>query len=546
MIKFIIVSLSSDANGEVVLINDFDSEIISSVFGWASAFVSTHGHNGENLEIETVDVLGFTLAGQVIEILQPKSEGREKHREFLKTCLYKFEFDLFQQATKINKINTLELVKAADFWDMPRLTSSLALYIVHQLTECQSDNDLIYSTLFKSKFFFPIEFVHRVLYLLLLRRHAGSNAYFNIWSNVKNVYEQRLINFNDFLFLYSIENEFIKCELQNEQLMSTMSYRGTGFNLKILQKLKFLMQFYLDKEDLNQSIVAGGIFWDYIIDSPFATRFPILFDIYKAKQDVDIFILDNEEHLKYNSYIFKMRFLLDKKIEENALLLASKNLYVNQDDTDYEIYSFKVVETDGLILNFVFINTNLYTSLSDMVLETFDYSIAKTYYSYKSDALYVPAEIFDQYEEMCQKFGVTSKREDVLSLTNSCKFFKYYARMLCDLVRIDLSHPDKGEIFLARFLDLKKQEFSFDFQNYFNDVRTFLKRILPRIFKYSFKNAFVNENDYSMILERINLYYEVFNIHLAEKDFEYTHDDIVECIFSYVLKKSNNSLSFSA
>jgi hypothetical protein len=334
--------LSSDSSGDVVIIDDFNSEIISSIFGWASAFGSTLGFNDvKNLDIETVDVLDFAVAGELIEIVQPNSVDREYCRSFLNTCLYKFEFDLFQQATKTKKINIFELVKAADFWDMPRLTSSLALYIVHEMVECQSDNDQIYSTLFKSKLFFPIEFAQRVLYLLLLKRHAGSNAFFNLWTNKNSVYEQRIIDFDDFIFLYSIENEFIKFEPQNEQLMTSMSYRGAGFNLKILQKLKCLMLFYLDKEDLNESIVAGGIFWDYKIDSPFANRFPLLFNIYKAKQDVDIFILDNEEHLKYNSYIFKMTYLFNKKIEANTLFVASKNLYVNQDDTDYEIYSFK-------------------------------------------------------------------------------------------------------------------------------------------------------------------------------------------------------------
>ena len=529
----------ADTKSELVIIDNFNSEIIRSVFGWASAFISTLVNDGDNLDVETVDVFGFALSGVVIEIMSQNSTLQKKEKMFLNTCLYKFELDIFKQAVNEKKLNAFELVKAADFWDMPRLTSSLALYIVNEITELHLDNDLIYSTLFQSKFFFPEDFAQRVLYLLLLQRHARSSAFFNVWSNVNTVYVQRLINFDDFLYLYSIENEFIKHEPQNEQLMTRISYREVGFNLKILQKLKFLMALYLDKEDLIQSIVAGGIFWDYKIDSPFATLYPLLFKSYKSKQDVDIFILDNEEHEKYKSYILKMKLSFNKTIEESAIFVASGNLYVTQDDTDYEIYSFKMVETDGFILNFVFINKSIYSSLSNMVLETFDYSIAKTYYSYKNDALYVPAEIFDQYEGMCHKFGVASKREDVMSLTNSCKFFKYYNRLLHDLVRIDLSHTDKEKKHMTQFLDIKKQEFSFGFQNYFNDVSKFLRRILPRILKYSFKNVFVNEGDHCLVLQRINLYYEVFNIHLEDRFFEYTHDDIVECIFLYVLKKNN-------
>jgi hypothetical protein len=52
------------------------------------------------------------------------------------------------------------------------------------------------------------------------------------------------------------------------------------------------MEHYLDKDDLKTSLVAGGIFLNYKNDSLFGETFPSLFNLYKAKQDVDIVIQD--------------------------------------------------------------------------------------------------------------------------------------------------------------------------------------------------------------------------------------------------------------
>jgi hypothetical protein len=45
-------------------------------------------------------------------------------------------------------------------------------------------------------------------------------------------------------------------------------------------------------------------------------------------------------------------------------------------------------------------------------------------------------------------------------------------------------------------------------------------------------------------LERINLYHDVFSTQLADKDFEFTNDNIVDCIFNFVLKKNNFILTY--
>jgi hypothetical protein len=505
------------------------------VFEWASVFYSKKNINLVNLDDERVDILGSISSSKCIKISSQHTLSRGDEKELI-TSLFKFEFDIFQKATKDIKLNVFELVKAADYWDMQRLSSSLALYVVFELVECNFDVDRINLFLFKNVIFFPFEFAPRVLYLLLLKRHIASKCFFNIWAKIDNVYEQRSINFSDFLFLYSIENgDFIKYDRKNEQLMHCLSYKDAGFNVVIQQKVRDIMSNYLDKVDLDDSIVAGGIFWDYENESHFAKTYPLLFDVYKSNQDVDVFILDDDEHERYIHYIYKMKNHFNKTFEKDDKMEI-------EDETDYGVNSFKIIEPNGLIVNFIFVDKTNYSSLSAMVLETFDYSMVKTYYSYKNNALYMPVEIFNQYELMCQKFGKTSRRVDVFSQTSSNASFVYYKRMLCELLSFDFSFPEKSKKFIMGFMEIKREAFCSEYEHSLNCISNFLRRILPRIIKYCFKNGFVQKDDALLVFERLNLFFQVFGVHFNDRYFKFTHGEIFDCIIKYVLKTNKLSL----
>jgi len=529
-----------EAYDDLITIKEFDSEIITCVFQWATYFHSNQNNDAISLENDIIDIIGIKSIGIKLNVAtRQNTSDRFDDRELI-VGLYKFEFDLFQLATKFQKLNLFELVKAADYWDIPRLTSSLALYIVYDVVSSNMDVEQIYLCLFKSKVFIPSEFAPRVLYLLLLKRHIASNCFFNVCSNVSTVYIQRSIDFGDFVFLYSIENsDFIKYDYcHNEQLMSCMSYQDTGFSIQKQQKVRDIMSAYLDKEDLKESIVSGGIFWDYKNESHFALAYPCLFEVYKASQDVDIFILDDDEHERYIHYIYKMKNNFNKSFQN------IKKMEI-EDETDYDVNSFKIIEPDGLVVNFIFVNKYNYASLPAMLLETFDYSLVKTFYSFKCNALYMPVEIFNQYEFMCKQFGLVSRRVDVFSQTNSNASFVFYKRLLCELLNFDFSFPEKSKKNIMGFLEIKREEFCSEFDYSLKCISKFLRRSLPRIIKYGFKNGFVREEDSHLVLERINLFYQIFGHHLVDKYFAYTNEEIFDCILKYILKTNNLSLIFN-
>ena len=95
------------------------------------------------------------------------------------------------------------------------------------------------------------------------------------------------------------------------------------------------------------------------------------------------------------------------------------------------------------------------------------------------------------------------------------------------------------------FLEIKREEFCSEYDYSLKFISKFLRRILPRILKYGFKNGFVQEEDSQLVSERINLFYMIFSIHLVDRYFAYTHEEIFDCIFKYVLKTKNLSLIFN-
>ena len=191
--------------------------------------------------------------------------------------------------------------------------------------------------------------------------------------------------------------------------------------INVSQQTKFrnLLQQYLDEDDLNDSLIAGGIFLDYQANTLFSQNFPLLFPILQQNQDIDIFILDCEDK-KFKKYY--------KKLIHTSNRIVPNSLEQNTDsDEIYEgVHSFKIAQTNGEKLNFVFIDHNSYPTLMRF-LNTFDFTITKTFYAYKSDAIFFPNEILTEYQRICNKYEINFVYEDVAThLECSDKFQKYY------------------------------------------------------------------------------------------------------------------------
>ena len=133
-----------ESNDDLVRIEEFDSEIISCVFQWATYFHSNRNNDVINLENEIIDIVGIKSIGVKLPVSTHQITSDRFEDSELIVGLYKFEFDHFERARKFQKLNLFELVKVADYWDMSRLSSSLALYIVYEVVAANMNVERIY------------------------------------------------------------------------------------------------------------------------------------------------------------------------------------------------------------------------------------------------------------------------------------------------------------------------------------------------------------------------------------------------------------------
>ena len=92
-------------------------------------------------------------------------------------------------------------------------------------------------------------------------------------------------------------------------------------------------------------------------------------------------------------------------------------------DENYKIYqginAFKITLLNGDILNFIFVDSLEYPSIFSF-LNTFDFSLSKIFYSFNKDSIFIPCEIFAEYNRINCKFNLydnfKNKRIDIVDL----------------------------------------------------------------------------------------------------------------------------------
>ena len=162
----------------------------------------------------------------------------------------------------------------------------------------------------------------------------------------------------------------------------------------------------------------------------------------KLLEYIDIFILDDANKAKYMHYyetIFEpfLSVQKDKKQQQKKIKSNQKYEYIIPDcDKIYDgVNTFKISHHDGQIINFIFVSADSYAS-TILFLDSFDFSISKTYYSYETDGLYLPIEIFGHTEYMCSKFQKKVSCIDVYTIMNT-KFQMFY-NVLAELCEYQL------------------------------------------------------------------------------------------------------------
>ncbi len=455
---------------------------------------------------------------------------------------------MFEEYTKIFNRNILELVKAADYFDIQSMTDSLVVYIAKELM-AKSNQD-IYATLYGCIFYVPHKFKRNVLCVMLTNSMHHNNLHYkhelngiiaNGTSFVKKCLNKKHfsqnLDINDFTFLSKIKGNFIQYE-ETKEFGSFLKHHIAYPNLKLdfsnKYKFRLYIDHYLDPIDRHGTMIAGGIFSCYQSQSLFAQNMPDLFELMKNNQDIDIFVHDNGKQEKFINYYEKIY----EVYLQNALHKQFKmNSLEHESIENYKIYqgvnAFKIRLLNGDKLNFIFVDKEEYPSIFSF-LETFDFSVSKIFYSYNSNNIFLPLGIFSEFKRINVKFQVLDLFHDVYSDIESLirtEFVKYVNALekLCSFY-IDMDQRTN-----MTYINDRKIEFILKYRNC---LRMLCKcsKMFYRIVKYGFKSYFKNFDEASFCYKNVNYVYSILKTQIDNNCF--TFENITDSVFNYILKKN--------
>ena len=313
-----------------IFITEFDSTTINTIFGWVSLSLqeSSFIHKTNKL-ISAINIEKF------------------------------WENVLFEEYTKIFERNIIQLAKAADYFDIQNMSDSLVPFIAKELIG--KDSMDIYSMLYDRTIYVPNRFICKVLCVLLSNKihhntlHYKQELYGNSEKEMSLV--EKFLNrkhfpdnldIDDFTFLYNTIGNYVKVEdtLEFNSLLSKLQYPNVKIDFGYKKNFRHYIEKYIDEEDRQNTMIAGGIFSKYQKESIFAHFFPDMYDTLKNNQDIDIFIHDNGK--KFNKYYDKIfEVFLENPYTKNDRI----NNIEEESNENYKIYqginAFKITLLNG-------------------------------------------------------------------------------------------------------------------------------------------------------------------------------------------------------
>lgn len=453
-----------------------------------------------------------------------------------------WEIILFEEFTKLFKRNMFELVKAADFFDIPAMLDSLVVYIVKELLgkDCQE----IYTHLYQNNCYLPNRFKQSVLCILLTNKVQNNLVHYKheLINNQNEIsflekclnkkHFSQNIEYDDFSFLYKTIGNFIKYEETNAISSLKLLYPDVKLDFSGKNKYRLFIDHFIDEEDRHETMIAGGVFSEYQNESLFARNMPDVYTLMKNNKDIDLFIYDSSKQNKFQKYYEKIyeRFLeTGYRQERNSLDQTTDS------DKIYDgVHSFKITVLNGEKLNFIFIDKNEYPSLFSF-LNTFDFTLSKIFYSYNSDAIFVPIELFSEYNRIYWKYHIFLLFPDVFADVDGLLGIEFnkYTIPLANLLKFTFD-INKSDDFA--YMSVRKLEFLNENKHILDNLCK-CSKMFYRIVKYGFKNYFKNNDEARSCYLHVNLVYKIFKNQILNNCF--TNENITDSIFSYILKKKN-------
>jgi hypothetical protein len=499
-------------------LTEFDSKTLNTVFGWVRS----------SLDVSSKFLKLNSIFGEL---------NIDAHINKL------WENVLFEEYTKIFKRDILELAKAADYFDIPTLSNSLVVFIAKEFVGKNSDE--IYLSLYEGNIFVPKSFKRNVLCVLLINKikhnslhyqhelngnYAKGKSFVEKCLNKKNFSQN--MDFDDFAFLIKTIGNYIKYEesIEFSSLLSNLHYPFLNLDFSCKHKFRYYIEHFIHEEDRNYTMIAGGTFSRYQNESIFAQNMPDLYEMMKNNQDLDIFVHDNGT--KFNMYyeqIFEvyLEAPYSRSIGKNKIEVDS-----NDNNKIYQgVNAFKITLLNGDKLNFIFVDHATYPSVFSF-LNTFDFTLAKIFYSYNTNAIFVPCELFSPYKKIYSKFYLfdffQKNHSDIEYLLKT--EFKIYFIILQKLIKFNIEiEKSKNEIYMKErklhFINTYKKELK---------ILSKCSKMFYRIAKYGFKNFFKNHDESLVCFDQIKFYYTIFKTQFLSNCF--TIENITESVFCYILK----------
>jgi hypothetical protein len=206
--------------------------------------------------------------------------------------------------------------------------------------------------------------------------------------------EKKYINFIGYEFLSYVDKEFINVT-KYPCFLKKIKYKNIVLDLN-KNYLKRIIELYVDKDDFNTCVIAGGFFTKYIAEDQMSKFFPDLFFRLKEDSDIDVYLNRSDLSQFYNGIKLTLR-----NIHKIGILYGKKS-------NPYSFSSFKIETIEGVKINFIASKINeLYSCLEH--IHDFDLDFSKIFYYYKNDSIFIHASFFEQFDTL-KGFFISKER----------------------------------------------------------------------------------------------------------------------------------------
>jgi len=195
-------------------------------------------------------------------------------------------------------------------------------------------------------------------------------------------------SFSTFDYLVNVDCHYINISMNKSFLMNYMIAYQVSLNLNV----DILKQFYQEKLSMippQNVFVAGGFFSKYISNNDYSKKYSEYYKICSKNADIDFYI---QESSISNSWFNKLHDKFRSQIIEYR---------IDTNSNSNEMRGFKI-KFDEKIMNIMFID-KYETILS--ILNEFDFSLCKIFYSFKLDSIFAHGSLFNQHTNLSEALG---------------------------------------------------------------------------------------------------------------------------------------------